>query len=231
MARMNWGKRFRSGAVSVGARYDDFLHRSMLPPKRMMAPTRLQELYAVAKMHAKMAHKKKWVGMPKFSFDDPEPKCPREAAEDRMIARIADAVKMIEYGLTELTAIPNPSTTFKNRVNQRMLLEVVQRLRTTVNPPIPNGEERPARRVGMPLNDMTLCTTCCGPARMRYRGESYCEDCYPNDPLARASRARSERDEAIRNMEREANRMRDDIKELDQHISEANDGDDTEGHG
>ena len=192
MARMNYGKRFRGSAVGVGWRYDAFMHRSLLPPFQVRNASPEAKAYGQAIQHSVVAKRKGKVGMPKFSFSEKPKANDRAEAEQRMIERLNQAVELIEFSLVELAAIPNPTHNFKNRVNQKMIIETLQTLCMSVSPPLrlaqfENAAAAHHQQVKMKLEDVPTCVTCSGPARMQYRGKWYCPDCVPNDPLARAA--------------------------------------------
>ena len=174
--RMNYGPRFRSSAVSVGARYDAYLHRGMTLPWVNASP--LRRMFNAAKTHSvknkdkiTLPHQKK--AAPAISE--------REQAEERMIERLGKAIEMVEFGLNELAAIPNPTSTFKNRVHQKAIMDLLQHLCSCVSPPLKLARfataaedyhqrvrDEPGRRAG--VSDLRRSGTDAIQARMVLRG-------------------------------------------------------------
>ena len=96
--RMRYGPRFRSSAVSVGNRINVYV------PPTVKFQTEEQRMFGSAKRHGTMSK----VAMPKFSFSGRPGKSTRDIAEKRLIERLAEAIRLIEYGLAELAEAPPP---------------------------------------------------------------------------------------------------------------------------
>lgn len=181
MARMNWGKRFRSGAVGVGYHYDQRMHRGMVNAK-FLGMTPKQRAFACAKGTGFMPQSKARVGMPTFSWSEKPTMSDREAAERRMLEHIHECVNTLDFCLEELTHIPNPSKSYKNLLDQLQIIEALRRLCNCVHPPIKlarfeQGDSGQQRRTPMQASEMPECVGCGGPARIERRGEWFCEDC------------------------------------------------------
>jgi hypothetical protein len=79
------------------------------------------------------------ITLPIFSFSEKPVAAndnERLEAEQRMIACIQQAIESSQASLSELTHIPNPHSTFKNRIDQRAIIEALRRLANCVRPPI-----------------------------------------------------------------------------------------------
>jgi hypothetical protein len=175
MARMRYGPRFRSSAVSVGHRYDTALERA---PYRFQWMTEKQRAFANAKGCGATKASKKRVGMPTFSWSPPVPQDERAVAEKRMIKRIKQAVSLIEFSLVELTQIANPTKTYKNLVNQLTVLDALRKLCNCVDPPIKLDKFDASVAMAKPtVTGFHTCVGCGGPGRIEFKGEWFCEDC------------------------------------------------------
>lgn len=179
--RMNYGPRFRSGAVGVGYHYDKRMHKGLVNPK-FLGMTAEQRMWAAAKGHACTKESRAAVKMPTFSWDEKGKMSEREAAERRVLEQIQQCVKMLDFSVEELTHIPNPSKKYKNLLDQLQVIEALRRLCNCVYPPIKlarfeEGAHGQQRRTPVPMSEMPECVSCGGPARIEKRGEWFCEDC------------------------------------------------------
>jgi hypothetical protein len=221
--RMNYGKRFRQGAVTVGYHYDEILHRGMMSPQ-FFKMTDQQRKFAAAKSHGTRVKKK--VGMPEFSFNKKKlsPGQQREAAEQHLIDCVHAAVEALDSAMVALLKVPKPVAHFPHRINQQTVLDLLVRLAKCARPPLTLrshhvAEQQPAL-VRMELEE--LCVECGGPARIQHQGAWYCEHC---NPLREVSDQRRERAREIREQEREANRLKVAINEVEKVMK------DVQGHG
>jgi hypothetical protein len=73
--------------------------------------------------------------------------------------------------------IPNPNSTYRNRINQHGLFDLIRKLCFLVSPPLKmfNDDEPPQPRV--PL--VHVCIDCGGPATCQVKSNWYCDDCAP----------------------------------------------------
>lgn len=228
--RMNYGKRFRSGAISIGYRYDETLDRGMAPAPWHWNVSPEGRMYGAAKAHATRSR----IGMPRFSFSEPS-MSEREQAEQAAIERIKTAVAALEFMLTELMQVPVSDFQHKNCVNQLMVMDAIRKLCLSVKPPLQlhnfaNTIEQHVQQQRTAAQFLDACTACGGPGRLKFRARWYCEDCLPNDPLAKASDQRRDHIRNIRGMELEASKLRRAINQVEKAMKHGNEHGD-EGHG
>ena len=203
--RMRYGPRFRSSAVSVGNRINVYV------PPTVKFQTEEQRMFGSAKRHGTMSK----VAMPKFSFSGRPVPSTRDIAEKRLIERLAEAIRLIEYGLAELAeAPPPPKIQYQSCVNQKLIVHLLGKLRWCVTPPLADHAAIKPQRVTMKLDDMPLCCGCGGPGRIEWRQEWWCEDCLPPSAPYKTSVQRREHERDVREMEREANKFRDAINSV-----------------
>jgi hypothetical protein len=100
----------------------------------------------------------------------------RTAAEDRAIEAVKQAVQMLSFHLTALVHIPNPTPRYRNRVDQKVLAEMVRRISHCVTPPISSFLEKIGDPERVPL--VRMCIDCGGPATHQKNNRHwYCDDC------------------------------------------------------
>jgi len=175
MSKLKYGPRFRSGAVSVGCRYSEFLGR--VPPQfQRMTPK--QRAFAAAKQSVKIT-KKRIVGMPKFSWGESRKAADNERAEAerRATERIRLAVQSLKLSLDELARIPNPSGKFENHIDQRALSDVLPRLCRCVHPPLVELSDDHLEIQQQQPRVAEICISCGEPGPFPYGGEWYCDSC------------------------------------------------------
>jgi len=127
--KLNYGKRFRSGAVGVGYHYDAALEAGIDPWRGKRAPKgTLRAVYNDAKGQA-AARAKRGVGslLPPAA----KPDVYREA-ELALIERIKKAVEIIEFGLEELNGLTTKTERTATLVDRRTALDLVRHIKATV---------------------------------------------------------------------------------------------------
>jgi hypothetical protein len=133
-----------------------------------LAPTKATAVETVLKLHKTSKRPVTLPGQVKeIELDE------RTQAEDRTIEAFKEAISWMSFHLTALSQIPNPSRNYRNRVNQKYLVDLVSQLSRALNIPSTFNEEISKPRV--PLTQ--VCIDCGGPGCIEKRGHWYCEDC------------------------------------------------------
>lgn len=179
--KMKWGPRFRNnGIADAGYRYSAGLDKGMRPPPQWYNLGPLKREFATAKAEVKRHPKK--VATSQFSWSEKPASndAARIEAEQRALERIEQAIRSIQLSLSELTHIPNPSSKFQNQVNQRALIDVLQKLCRCANPPIKLGDDPLETPQSQAKAAVRLCVNCGDLAPFPYKGEWYCEVCIDN---------------------------------------------------
>jgi hypothetical protein len=123
MTKLNYGKRFRSGSVGSGYRYDARLHRGLVP-KRFLNVDLITRSWAGIKGSAANAAKNSHCYLGK-----PVPDDPRLEAEQRLIERIDQCIDVMIFGLEELMmAPPSPQLSRVPQISQQLVIDWVDHM-------------------------------------------------------------------------------------------------------
>lgn len=158
------------------ARHSEAYRKAVADNRRLGLPVP----HGHSELHNLLALDKRWkrpVTMPGSKAD--EHIDPRGAAEERMIEVIRTAVEVLSAQLNDLSHVPNPRYSYHNRVNQKVLADLIGRLARSVNPAckLSFGLDIDEPRV---LIMEHCCVDCGGPANTMSRaGVWYCWDCLP----------------------------------------------------
>ena len=101
----------------------------------------------------------------------------RTLAEDQMIEAVRTSVELLSFHLVTLSHIPNPTPKYKNRMDQKYLVDLVGLLARSVTPAIETKFNEPIAKPRVALEH--VCIDCGGPACIKTSsGQWYCEDCH-----------------------------------------------------
>jgi hypothetical protein len=95
---MNYGPRFRSSAVGVGAHYDKHLDKSMMVPGAFlnMSAAQIQAASRKSRAASSAKHARMYLGQPEPPADE------RLAAEERLVERIGRCIDILSFGIAEM---------------------------------------------------------------------------------------------------------------------------------
>lgn len=114
--RMNYGPRFRSGAVSVGYHYDPSLDPKI--PGGFLGMSTRQRLFNVAKAQSVINERRRSQPPASTEYLD---------AQKRLIERIRQAVTLIEFGLVEVNDAARAGG--ETIVSRQIIMKAVETLR------------------------------------------------------------------------------------------------------
>lgn len=132
-------------------------------------PKRLTKEQSILKLHS--AKSKRHVTLPGEVEKGPDE---RTLAEDRALEGFKKAIEIMEFHLIELTHIPNPCFNYKNRVNQKHMVDLVSQMARCLKLNTQFSEGTP-KLPPIPLKH--ICLNCGGPATDQRNFNWYCEDC------------------------------------------------------
>lgn len=123
--RLNYGPRFRSSAVSVGAHYD--------PTLDFRAPWFVNHAEAGSKKAVLRAAKASTAARAKRAKDALAGPSEYEIAEQRLIGRIREVVKILEMGLEELnSAQGQPATKLSRKTVHDLVFAMKHKLNVVI---------------------------------------------------------------------------------------------------
>lgn len=190
--KLNYGKRFRTGAASIGYRYDEHLHKGMVPAfVRHLTPE--QKALGLRKSHATIHARRTPVtlaGNVQPAFVDEH-----LAAQERMVERIRRATELLAFGITDINESVKDSDGADGMIGLDIVIDAINKLCTMARIKVPDLPERKPGAV-----PKALCINC-GAWCARKSG-GMCERCNEEKEERRAAR-----DTRIRQAQQERLRM------------------------
>lgn len=208
---MNYGPRFKSSAVSIGAHYDSYVDRNNKRPFtsfKNMDPLKQEMIAAKGRANTKLARAKISLAGPKLK---PARIDEQGEASERMKERAKKAAQMLSFGVDDLCNGFAGSN--KNTPNMQLIIDIINQLCTFANIPTPQFNN--GRKPGMQSHRKCLD---CGDV-LNANETEVCSNCRPDNAAVKdASEQRRKQAAELIKSKHEAALLRQSINSLERKL-------------